>query len=65
MIEHDSSKPADLAGAVVSELNAGRPVALGFECPLFVPVPTAEMKLGARAAARGTARGPQVLEPVP
>jgi hypothetical protein len=53
VIEHDSSKPADLAGAVVSELNAGRPVALGFECPLFVPVPTAEMKLGAARGGEG------------
>lgn len=28
----------DLAGAVARDLSAGRPVALGLECPLFVPV---------------------------
>jgi hypothetical protein len=39
IIEHDHSNPADLVTAVATELNAGRRVALGFECPLFVPVP--------------------------
>lgn len=27
------------ADAVASDINAGYPVALGFECPLFVPIP--------------------------
>jgi hypothetical protein len=53
VVEHDSSSPADLADAVVAELIAGRPVALGFECPLFVPVPAAEMKLGAARGGEG------------
>jgi hypothetical protein len=44
--DHDSSKPAALAAAVVTELADGRPVALGFECPLFVPVPVDDMALG-------------------
>lgn len=29
----------DLIRAVVEDLNRGNPVALGFECPLFVPLP--------------------------
>lgn len=53
VVEHDSSSPADLADAVVAELIAGRPVALGFECPLFVPVPAAVMKLGAGRGGEG------------
>ena len=51
--DHDSSKPADLAQAVAEELNSGRPVALGFECPLFVPVPTADIALGAGRSGEG------------
>ncbi len=43
---HDASKPSDLVEAVCAELAASRPVALGFECPLFVPVPVDEMALG-------------------
>jgi hypothetical protein len=42
----DTSKPSELVDAVSVELAAGRPVALGFECPLFVPVPVDEMALG-------------------
>src|ERR1700733_7616065 len=29
----------DLVRAVVEDLKRGNPVALGFECPLFVPLP--------------------------
>src|SRR4051812_32847804 len=47
VVEHDSSSPAGLADAVASELEQRRPVALGFECPLFVPVPAAATALGA------------------
>jgi hypothetical protein len=43
--EDDASSPADLAVAVLNELSADRPVALGFECPLFVPVPAAAVTL--------------------
>ncbi len=51
--DHDSSRPADLAEAVVGELRHGRPVALGFECPLFVPVPVLDTALGAARAGEG------------
>jgi hypothetical protein len=43
---HDTSKPSHLVDAVCVELAAGRPVALGFECPLFVPVPADQTALG-------------------
>jgi hypothetical protein len=36
----------DLVNAVGDDLAAGRPVALGFECPLFVPVPVEPLRLG-------------------
>lgn len=39
----EGSDPLTLAIRVSAALNAGHQVALGFECPLFVPVP-AEMK---------------------
>jgi len=51
--DHDSSSPRDLANAVAEELGDGRPVALGFECPLFVPVPTADIALGAGRSGEG------------
>lgn len=40
------SRPSQLVAAVVAELSVGHPVALGFECPLFVPVPEDELDLG-------------------
>ena len=43
---HDTSKPSHLVEAICAELAAGRPVALGFECPLFVPVPIDQLALG-------------------
>jgi hypothetical protein len=43
---HDQSRPSHLVEAVCAELAVGRPVALGFECPLFVPVPSDELSLG-------------------
>jgi hypothetical protein len=51
--EHDASSPADLAGAVLEELRADRPVALGFECPLFVPVPDEPLALGSARSGEG------------
>lgn len=36
----------DLVSAVAGELDAERPVALSFECPLFVPVPANPRHLG-------------------
>ena len=50
---HDQSKPSHLVEAVCRELAVGRPVALGFECPLFVPVPREEMNLGRARAGEG------------
>jgi len=51
--EHESSSPEALASAVVDELQADRPVALGFECPLFVPVPVTALSLGASRVGEG------------
>jgi hypothetical protein len=46
----------DVVEALASDLHAGRPVALGFECPLFVPVPHDHRRLGkARAGERDRA----------
>lgn len=43
---HDTSKPSHLVDAVCAELAAGSPVAFGFECPLFIPVPVDQLALG-------------------
>ena len=51
--DHDSSRPAHLAEAVVQELRLGHPVALGFECPLFVPVSALDTALGAARGGEG------------
>jgi hypothetical protein len=45
--------PGDLVAAVAAQLGAGCPVALGFECPLFVPVPEAAARLGTARAGEG------------
>jgi hypothetical protein len=52
-VDCDSSSPVHLADAVVDELHAGRPVALGFECPLFVPVPVDAAALGTGRVGEG------------
>jgi hypothetical protein len=36
----------DFVDAVAEDLAAGQPVALGFECPLFVPIPEQPLRLG-------------------
>lgn len=51
--DHDSSSPADLAEAVADQLHRGKPAALGFECPLFVPVPASVGRLGAARKGEG------------
>jgi hypothetical protein len=43
---HGGSQITDVVGALAGDLTAGRPVALGFECPLFVPVPHDHQRLG-------------------
>ena len=37
-ISHKGEQIAGLAERIALDFNAGRPVALGFECPLFLPV---------------------------
>jgi hypothetical protein len=52
---------------LVDEIRVGRKVALGFECPLWMPLPTAEGELGRGRAgidgarASGASAGSQVL----
>jgi hypothetical protein len=43
----------DLVDAVAGDLADGVPVALGFECPLFVPVPEDPLRLGAARVGEG------------
>jgi hypothetical protein len=44
----------ELVDALTKDLDAGVPVALGFECPLFVPVPEDPFRLGAARPGEGT-----------
>lgn len=46
----------ELVAAVAEDLAAGVRVALGFECPLFVPVPDDPFRLGAARPGEGTRR---------
>lgn len=45
--------PSSLARQVAAFMNAGRPVALGFECPLFVPLPDDDWSLGSARPGEG------------
>ena len=45
---------AELVGVLFEDLSAGVPVALGFECPLFVPVPEDPFRLGAARPGEGS-----------
>ncbi len=45
--------PSQMASHVAATLNAGESVALGFECPLFVPIPVAERELGRARVGEG------------
>ena len=47
------TRPSELAEKVAAALSDKRPVALGFECPLFVPLPEAESELGQRRMGEG------------
>ena len=42
----DHTSIDDLCSSVADDMNHGRPVALGFESPLFVPVPVSSADLG-------------------
>jgi hypothetical protein len=55
-IEHHrgGTEIVELVDAVADDLGAGVPVALGFECPLFVPVPEDPFRLGAARPGEGT-----------
>jgi hypothetical protein len=44
----------ELVDALAQDLRAGVPVALGFECPLFVPVPAQPLRLGAARQGEGS-----------
>lgn len=43
---HDPARIESLVDAVAAHLVVGRPAALGFEMPLFVPVPEEPMQIG-------------------
>lgn len=47
------SEIVDLVEAVADDLVTGRGIALGFECPLFVPVPEEALRLGAARVGDG------------
>jgi hypothetical protein len=44
---------AEMVDAVSEDLAANRPVALGFECPLYVPVPEQPLRLGTARIGEG------------
>jgi hypothetical protein len=46
--------PSTLAARVAALLDAGSRVALGFECPLFVPLPDEELQLGCARPGEGS-----------
>lgn len=50
---HGGTEIVDLVEAVAADLGGGRAVALGFECPLFVPVTEQPLRLGAARAGEG------------
>lgn len=47
------SRPGELAASVVESVRSGAAIALGFECPLFVPVPVSEEDLGRARTGEG------------
>src|SRR2546426_709230 len=51
-----SNTPSSVSDYVASVLKERKPVALGFECPLFVPLPKDEQLLG--SARRGEGNRP-------
>lgn len=62
----DGRLPSEMASHVAEALNAGESVALGFECPLWVPIPGSERELGKARTGEGSrswsaGAGPGVL----
>jgi hypothetical protein len=49
----DGVQIAQLVDEIVHDLNAGIPVALGFECPIFVPISVDPNRLGKARAGEG------------
>lgn len=43
---HSSTEIEEFVGAISADLAAGRKLALGFECPLYLPVPDPAVQLG-------------------
>jgi len=52
--DHCGDRPSTLSGFVAEQLAARRPVALGFECPLFVPLVDDEARLTAARVGEGS-----------
>lgn len=50
---HGGTEILELVDALAEDLAAGVPVALGFECPLFVPVPESPLGLGSARPGEG------------
>ena len=48
------NRPSGLAACLAKVLASGRPVALGFECPLYIPLPTSELDLGKGRSGEGS-----------
>lgn len=53
LTDRSGSRPAELAAAVANALVERQPVALGFECPLFVPVSESDKLLGTALTGEG------------
>lgn len=51
--ECSGRKPSELAELIAGELSKDRRVALGFECPLFAPIPDNEQHLGKARVGEG------------
>ncbi len=53
-LQECGNRPSDLANHVAATLNSGTPVALGFECPLFVPLWQDELSLTSARPGEGS-----------
>ena len=53
-LQESGNRPSSLAGHVAAALSSGAPVALGFECPLFVPLSQDELFLTSARPGEGS-----------
>ena len=53
-LQESGNRPSGLANHVARALNSGTPVALGFECPLFVPLSQDELFLTSARPGEGS-----------